>query len=100
MLDEMLDIAKARLTRIGRPREAEEAERLVAERAPGEAPARWVSGRDDDEYLLWVATEGRVLLLEQAARPLSRIQANSRLRAASEMATTAGCRRRRSIVMA
>ena len=68
MLDEMLDIAKARLTRIGRPREAEEAERLVAERAPGEAPARWVSGRDDDEYLLWVATEGRVLLLEQDVR--------------------------------
>lgn len=65
MLDDMLDIAKARLSRVGRPSDAEAAEALVAERAPGETPARWVSGRDDDDYLLWVATEERLLLLEQ-----------------------------------
>lgn len=68
MLDDMLDTVKARLARVGRPSDAEEAESLVAERAPGEGPARWVSGWDDDEYLLWVATEGRVLLLEQGFR--------------------------------
>lgn len=65
MLDDILDIARSRLSRVGRPPDAEEAESLVAERAPGEAAARWTSGRDDEDYLLWVATEGRVLLLEQ-----------------------------------
>ncbi len=68
MLNEMLDDVKARPFGVGRPDEEAEAEILVAERAPGEAPARWVSGRDDDEYLLWVATEGLVLLLEQDFR--------------------------------
>src|SRR5690606_9050723 len=65
MLDDMLDIAKARLSRVGRPSDAEASEALVAERAPGETASHWVSGRDDDDYLLWVATEGRILLLEQ-----------------------------------
>lgn len=65
MLDDFLDIARSRVSRVGRPPDAEEAEALVAERAPGEAAARWASGRDDADYLLWVATEGRVLLLEQ-----------------------------------
>ncbi len=65
MLDDLLELAKARLGRAGWQDDASEADRLAREHAPDERVIGWVSGRDDDEALLWVATDRRVLLLAQ-----------------------------------
>lgn len=63
MSGSLLDLPRPRVDRTWPPSDAEAAETLVADHAPGEAPARWVSGRDDHDDQLWVATERRVLLL-------------------------------------
>lgn len=68
MLNDMRVTTPVRPLRPARPDDAADAEALVAERAHGEAPARWVGGREDEATLLWVATEGRVLLLEREGR--------------------------------
>ena len=65
MLDDLLELAKARLGRAGWQDDASEADRLAREHAPDDQVVGWVSGRDDDEALLWVATDRRVLLLAQ-----------------------------------
>ena len=65
MLDDLLELAKARLSRTGWQDDASEADRLVCEHAPGDHLVAWVSGRDDDEARLWVATDRRLLLLAQ-----------------------------------
>lgn len=65
MLNDMRLTAPVRPRHPSRPDDAPDAEALVAERAPGETPARWVGGREDEATVLWVATEGRVLLLER-----------------------------------
>lgn len=65
MLDDLLELAKARLGRAGWQDDASEADRLARELAPDDQVVGWVSGRDDDEALLWVATDRRVLLLAQ-----------------------------------
>lgn len=68
--------AMVRAPRPSRPDDTADAEALVAEWAPGEAPVRWVGGREDEATLLWVATEGRVLLLvrEYHARKVTEVR--------------------------
>lgn len=71
MMDIVPALAKAHLTRSGRLDEVEAAATLVREYAPGESPTRWVRGGGEDEYQLWVATERRVVMLEQEFRQRS-----------------------------
>ena len=71
MMDIVPALAKAHLTRSGRLDEVEAAALLVGEYAPGESPSRWVRGGGEDEYQLWVATERRVVMLEQEFRQRS-----------------------------